>query len=451
MMSYVGLLSVAVLMLAACTPPPLRPRIERVVSVDQQIFARRHDYYGTDYYGMYSADYYAVSQDGGKHWQEVKEVPAAVRARVELPQIVCESANPRICYRVAQKHQVDESRDGGATWQVAWRVPANRETLVERFLTRGLYTQRFDLGPFDLTLAQSPGTNGASTLIVAMGTDGVLLRTPDGAWKQYTVVNSYPTPFAARSVGDLYWALPVETDLWMSAGWLILVILTMCFSWRIIRKSDQPRRFYSAILPMILITVVMGAGMYYWIWSKLIFVVGPLWGTLALYTGSPMIGIVILGGAVCLLMQRRYRCVGVLAFTEGLLLSAFLVVPDLIISFNFDRIGEGQLFAAVSRYGEITILGVMVAIFLAPPIAGVLQAWYSAARVASEPLQVWVVAAWSAVISMGVAIAGLFPWWLWAYGVIPSYQLALPLAIVLTVIAVLLGAAQMYRVSQASS
>jgi hypothetical protein len=230
------MLSVASLAALATSPAPY-DRVERVMGENQVIYARLvHDSIS------YKQTRTVLSQDGGRTWQETRNAPSTLAENVTLPRIVCESTQPNTCYRIAQKEQVEESRDGGKTWRVAWSIPFGRREYMER--VRGGGFRAIDMGPYDLALMGPLGTNGLSTLIVAMGDQGILVRTPEGVWERYGVWAATPIPFAAQlglfSIIELPLRLSGEMTMCMIAGVfaLFFVLLTLSLANRFIGRAS---------------------------------------------------------------------------------------------------------------------------------------------------------------------------------------------------------------------
>ncbi|HEX9839572.1 MAG TPA: hypothetical protein VGA72_09505, partial [Anaerolineales bacterium] len=71
------------------------------------------------------------------------------------------------------------------------------------------------------------------TLIVAVGSEGVLVRTPAGVWQRYTVVPGYaigPTPYVAENISTAISVMPAEIGIWLLAGlftWLYLWLISV--------------------------------------------------------------------------------------------------------------------------------------------------------------------------------------------------------------------------------
>lgn len=229
------MLGVASLAALATSPAPY-DRVERVLGDDSIIYAR------LTYDPRYKQTRTLSSQDGGRTWQETRNAPSALAENVTLPRVVCEAIQPNVCYRIAQKEQVEESRDGGKTWRVAWSIPPGRREFMER--VRGNGSQAIDMGPYDLALIGPPGANGLSTLVVAMGDQGILVRTPEGVWNRSGVWAAKPLPFAAEL--DLWTliGLPVllfgETIMSMLAGVcaMVFVLLTLSLANKFIGRAN---------------------------------------------------------------------------------------------------------------------------------------------------------------------------------------------------------------------
>jgi len=218
------MLSVASLAALATSPLPYE-RVVRVMGDDQVIYARLVHRHTSIQHTLT-----LLSQDGGRTWQETYNAPSALAEDMTLPRIVCESTQPDLCYRIAQKEQVEESRDGGKTWRIAWSIPPGRRAYMER-MGRGAPSGGIDMGPYDLALVGPPGTNGLHTLVVAMGDQGILVRTPEGAWDRYGVWAAIPTPFAAElsfyTSMELVLRLFGEVIMCSIAGVLVVLVVLL--------------------------------------------------------------------------------------------------------------------------------------------------------------------------------------------------------------------------------
>jgi hypothetical protein len=117
---------------------------------------------------------------------------------------------------------VEESIDGGGNWYVAWSLPEERRSYMERVAFCG---KPINLGPYDLVLINRDEMH---TLIVALGSEGVLVRTPTGDWQRYTVVPGYsigPTPYVAENISTAISVTGTEMVYWLLTGLFMLLYL----------------------------------------------------------------------------------------------------------------------------------------------------------------------------------------------------------------------------------
>lgn len=215
-----------VLLLVACSAPIGPPRVMHVASSDGIAYAELEP--GINTYPP--TDPYAQSEDGGKTWSQAKSVPQGIFQ--EKPVVMCDPNRESLCFRIAQKSQVDESNDGGKTWRVGWQFPPGREDYILKICRTFGCGRSGAWGPYDLSFLDQKGTN---TLLVAMGEEGVLVRTVDGNWQRYGVLRATPSPLQATNLGDAFNALFVETLILFAlsvicvpivsfGAWLVLLV-----------------------------------------------------------------------------------------------------------------------------------------------------------------------------------------------------------------------------------
>ncbi|MCC7361577.1 MAG: hypothetical protein IT317_18980 [Anaerolineales bacterium] len=211
------LAAVATIATSPCAPPV---KVMRVTEVDGTLYALLTDAYGSNAL--------AESSDGGRNWAQVAELPGAVATRFQeaivYPRVACSPEDPRHCFRVAATEQVEESRDGGSTWGVAWQVPAGRRAFMERWLSQPLSCGadvRMEMGPYDLAFFREPA---GTTLAVAMGGQGVLVRTAAGEWERLAVLQASPVPFSGGGIfvllPEVVWSLVASLLVVLGLTWL---------------------------------------------------------------------------------------------------------------------------------------------------------------------------------------------------------------------------------------
>lgn len=225
-------LGIASLATLATSPLPPVPIVQRVGSHDG---------------ALYASGYYlplAKSADGGKTWVSDAASPAETNVR-PLPVVICDSPQTKVCYRTSQNEQVDGSDDGGQTWRVAWSIPEGRREFMERLrearcpvLISCGELKKLDIGPYDLTFSTPVGQNGLHTLVVAMGNEGIMVRTPEGKWERYAVLGARPTPMAASNPDDALMPLLKEIKIGVLGMWLVLVGLTL-YGAKVILRADE--------------------------------------------------------------------------------------------------------------------------------------------------------------------------------------------------------------------
>ncbi len=367
-------LAFGVLATAATSPPPPIPVFQRLYEEGGRLYA--YDAHG--YYSLTGAGGpLAISKDGGRTWTAFSSRDLGPTSSRERAVQACDPENAQLCFRIGPA-QVESSLDGGETFQVAWSVPNGRRLFMERE-TRGgglLLSKSIDIGPYDLIFTPPVGPNRLSTVVFAMGNEGVLLRTSEGIWERIAILNARPTAFSAKDAFDALWIISVETDVVA-----FLVLLTISFlSYRaastLKRLGSSPISVDWAVQPLVLM--------------DFLFVIG--WGLWAL-GGLYWTGAFTIGG---------------LPFVWAL---SELSRPILIVPM----------------------------VFIIVPYIGIIWAWKRIAKLPLKP-DAAVGAFWrTVVIAVGLALGTFGPFVLWTVGVIPLYELAVALAIVLALVVFAIG------------
>jgi hypothetical protein len=191
------------------------PEITRIVSSDSTFYTIRPLY--ADYEG------YTLVSPNGRTWEyiEFDTLPSALQSDLldppDLESTQCNPDMPDRCYRIApNRRTIQRSDNGGLSWRKDYRFPVERIT-YQKFLSRGPLSclPEIDIIPRDLALL--PQSSG-EIVLVAMGFQGALLRTPDGAWERVPVHESDPLPLQAADIQELFMILIYES--------LLLIVLT---------------------------------------------------------------------------------------------------------------------------------------------------------------------------------------------------------------------------------
>lgn len=197
--------------------PPAAPEITTVV-YDQSGFHARSRFH----------DISAVSQDGGKSWRTTEPDDIAGPNRIPRVENICEPQLPLICYRIDNEKSygvVQESADGGDTWRTVWELPQGRIPLKKRLARISCppcdESTVFRPDPSSLAIGEPYGSNGQATLVVALGTEGVAVKSPDGKWEQYAVGIVVPTEAHIHNLGQWQVIRP-EIENWLYIGLVVL-------------------------------------------------------------------------------------------------------------------------------------------------------------------------------------------------------------------------------------
>lgn len=355
-------LALGALATVATSPAPPIVVIKNFEDRDGKLYV-----YGTgDYYPSFGAALLmASSDDGGHNWTVISPPPTTAVSSRQPASEGCDLSTPSVCYRLAPE-QVLGSTDGGKTYHVAWSVPWGRRFFMEREdQVRALASDKqVDMGPYDLLFTSPLGANGLSTVLFAMGNEGVLIRAPEGLWERRAVYTAQPTPFVARDWYDAFRTVSGETDM---AAFLVLWIFTF-LSFRsaaAFRVSGTSRHSVAwAMWPLVVF--------------DLLFLIG--WGAWA--ASLPRLGPFTVAG---------------LGITSAIL-GPFAFIPVLFILLLF--------FWVWSRIGQL------------PPQSALAAAafWRTVAMTLAMAMATW-----------GVLI-------LWTTGIIPLYEIAIGLSVILTLV-----------------
>lgn len=192
---------------------------------------------------------WAVSRDGGETWA-TSGGPDLARPAGGAE--VCVPDGP--CYRVVRGARVEERARG--EWTTAFRFTEEE--------TRRLHLRNRDCGQVtpgrDLYRSVAAlEVDGVDHVVVAMGTQGVLHRSRDGAWERVAVLDLEPTPlWGASALFSLRWAPLVLVGL--------APLLMIAGLWS--RRVREAAHFAIAF-------VVGGAAVLFWSGVAL-FLLGPI-------------------------------------------------------------------------------------------------------------------------------------------------------------------------------
>jgi hypothetical protein len=147
------------------------------------------------------------STDGGAFWYSTptyylfEDIDDTLAFKSLDYRPVCSQANPQVCFRLTRQGQIQSSTDGGQAWEVDWQLSQGRKEYLQRLYARYRPGIPDGFRPLDLALLDTPQ---GMVVAAALGTQGVLVRSPDGSWQAHDVGTASPLPDRARSPGGLF-------------------------------------------------------------------------------------------------------------------------------------------------------------------------------------------------------------------------------------------------------
>jgi hypothetical protein len=321
------------------------------------------------------------SQDGGLTWTD--EDPKSHGQFCDAPpQEVVAPGNSRLRFRFTAEGLIERSDDGGQTWQREYAVAPMSEA-QSAYAEQGKIAAVVKKGPLNGIIDAATGN-----LILALGYEGVLVRTPAGEWRRVEV-----GPYHAI---DLQQPDKVVSLL---AGEILLAVVLIALVMALIAPSTRPLK----ILPLLTLVAVLGA--IATMFAEIIFDPNlPWWFWLA---------VLILPVILVVIYVRRGRrgmtmTTVVLAVGWAAWLTTLFTVPPAL---------------STDYLSGIPILGMLAAAIFGVPVA--IRRLLGAFRLNSQ-------AAWLAVgLSVLTALLFLVPFVVWTQNGIPYYTTAAIYAVLL--------------------
>lgn len=151
---------------------------------------------------MLIENHYFFSQDDGKTWEITSSAPVEMPEPIEDPTTInlqiCVPNNENICYRISGKEEVEISLNSGKTWRVDWKMPSGRKMFMERHPTITHFVGVVpDTVPFDFGIIPKGESH---VIIVALGNQGVLVKSSNDVWERYAVPSTGDSPMLAEPI-----------------------------------------------------------------------------------------------------------------------------------------------------------------------------------------------------------------------------------------------------------
>lgn len=188
----------------------------------------------------YTQSEYGVSTNGGDTWERNGDksfpeiISLAFAEKVSYPKMVCIPGDNQLCYQTTGTDQIEISRDGGASWQVDWEIPAERQYFMKRAGGSLVCGKTPDFEVFDLIVIPH---GSEYRIIAAMGNEGILVKTGEGSWVRQGVLFAQPTPWQANSLSKANWTIYIEILMGIGLAILLFGLLTFRAAYTVANKT----------------------------------------------------------------------------------------------------------------------------------------------------------------------------------------------------------------------
>ena len=340
------------ILLFACSPPGYDTDVIENISIyDNTIYTRASK--DCNYCEYDPNPIYFSSIDSGQTWSEVlsltDEMLQVLNFDESTPSFTCLSKDSQICYRITEE-RVEISSDGGVAWQTDWQIPDGRKYYMERHV--GYYPAPNTV-PLDLEIVEF---ETEYIVYVAMGNQGVLVKSIDGTWNRYAVREAIPAPFQASSfseANDVLYDEQVVVSLIAVFVFLIL-FLSVCIVAYLNADAVLFKKILGAYLPFV---VSLGLFILYWaVW----FIGWPFYipyGIEVLIIISPLLGIIFTWFILFIVaVERKYIVFAFLANIGFSLLSYFFI----ILPYQLWAIGVIAVYETASVISWVLGIGLLI-------------------------------------------------------------------------------------------
>lgn len=372
-------------LLVSCDPVPLSYlSVDRIAVIDEIPYIHVLERQSLGPGCCFSdEEHYFISQDNGKTWQELSSSPAivlsALEASGEIQLTACVPNNESICYRIAGKEQVEVSNNGGKTWKSDWEMPPGRKRYIERNPDIISFVGVTpDTVPFDLGIVSNDNQH---VVIIAMGNQGVLVKASSGLWERYAIPSTNQTFMLATPLP--FYAVSIEDAVK-------------------ILKTESVWSFLVTFLIFVVLSFLAWRSMQ--------------------KNATREIG-----------EKLRWFYLPFVLASMGFIVFVVALFGNLFFHpFQDSRIGE-------FLYGFLANPSLYVCFI---PIIGLLLSWFGIIRIYPDRKIGQLIAFGTLAYTTIFGIAVYMPFIFWAFGIIPLYEMALSLSIILGIASAVLGVRQ---------
>lgn len=194
-------------------------RVDRIQIIQDLILLHIDDRYTVGIGGGEGQDFVLMSQDEGKTWRKINNMPPEWSQMGEDPSVNihsdCLVQDASICYRITGEPYIEQSVDSGLNWQIVWQYPDTRYYFSERSWRPSDSFLPLDYAPLDFAILES---DQDYKIYFSMGFQGLLIRSSDGNWIRQAVLIAQPIPFNQVDLSKILDILFAEEEIIAIAG-----------------------------------------------------------------------------------------------------------------------------------------------------------------------------------------------------------------------------------------
>ncbi len=158
-----------------------------------------------------------ISADGGLTWQpyagaRVEPCDSVTTRTTDHSRIIADPDEPQVLYRLDAQKTFAYSGNGGETWTTVPSLDFSSQAELAYVMQQQSTLMDYARGPFNAVRAPQ-----SDNLILAMGLEGVVVRTSAGQWQRVPVGEYGMTALAVTDV-----ILLLSGELWLAVIWALL-------------------------------------------------------------------------------------------------------------------------------------------------------------------------------------------------------------------------------------
>jgi hypothetical protein len=149
------------------------------------------------------------------------------------PILLQDPRRPGVLYRtLPESTRIERSEDGGKSWSVDWEISEARYDYIDRHALDDHMVISYGVTDMIFT----PDRSG--TLVVSLGGEGILVRDPDGEWRERPIDGLVPITSSARNISDIGSSLTLEWFAFIALG-IIAGIVINSIGWHAMPRIDE--------------------------------------------------------------------------------------------------------------------------------------------------------------------------------------------------------------------